>query len=72
MYIGLFKTDVISVQSSGILSPSSSVTGTATYKMTILYKQPTNDIAHNDGPNNGGYDGAVVPVVYENFETEFS
>jgi hypothetical protein len=34
MYIGLFKTDTISVQSSRILSPSSSVTGTATYKIT--------------------------------------
>jgi hypothetical protein len=40
--------------------------------MTILYKQPTNDIAHNGGPNNGGYGGAVVPVVYENVETKFS
>jgi hypothetical protein len=30
MFIGLFKTDKISVQSSRILSPSSNVTGTAT------------------------------------------
>jgi hypothetical protein len=34
MYIGLFKTDIISVQSSDILSPGSSITGTTTYKIT--------------------------------------
>ena len=78
-----------------ILSPGSSVTGTATYKITdadintgyvtnlasatgsfnnqpiispqnivtVQYKQPTNDRAHNGGFNDGDYDGAAVPVV---------
>ena len=30
--------------------------------VTVGYKQPTNDITRNGGPNNGGYPGAVVPV----------
>ena len=95
MYFGLFKADTVSVQSSGILSPGSSITGTATYKITdvdintgsvtnlasakgsfnnqpiispqnivtVHYRQPTNDITHNGGPGNGGYGGAVIPVV---------
>ena len=82
------KAGTVSIQSSGILSPGSSVTGTATYTMTdadintgsvtnlasatglfnnqpvtspqnivtVRYKQPTNDIAHN-----GGYRGGVSP-----------
>ena len=31
--------------------------------VTVRYKQPTNDIAHNGGFNNGGYGGVAVPVV---------
>ena len=89
------KFGTISLQSSGILSPGSSVTGTTTYKIidadinvgyvvnlayaigsfnnqpiispqnieTVRYKQPTNDIAHNNGFGNGGYGSAVVPMV---------
>ena len=34
MYIGLSKAGMVSIQNSGILSPGSSVTGTATYKIT--------------------------------------
>jgi len=30
--------------------------------VTVRYKQPTNDIAHNGGFDNGGYGGAVVPI----------
>ena len=85
----------VSIQTSGILSPGSSVTGTATYKITdadintgsvtnlasatgssnnqpiissqnivtVLYKQPANNIAHNDGSDNGVYGDTVVPIV---------
>jgi hypothetical protein len=31
--------------------------------VTVRFKQPTNNIAHNGGPDNGGYGGAVVPMV---------
>jgi len=30
--------------------------------VTVRYKQPTNDIAHNGGFDNGGYGSAVAPV----------
>jgi hypothetical protein len=31
--------------------------------VTVCYKQPSDDIAHNTGPKNGGYGGAIVPLV---------
>lgn len=31
--------------------------------MPVHYKQPTDDRTHNGEPSNGGYSGAVVPVV---------
>jgi len=31
--------------------------------VTVHYEQSNNDIAHNSRLNNGGYGGAVVPVV---------
>ena len=90
------KFGTVPIQNSGTLSPGSSVTGTATYKITdadintgsvanvasatgsfsgqpitssntvieiVHYKPPTNDKAHDSGPDNGGYGTAVVPVV---------